>query len=387
MAMNGDDTIKQAPMIDPGQRSASVMASGIIAILGSLVTAIGILIGTMGLLLSLGRPSPMQTMPGVRAMTAAMMVFFFAVTIWGAFSGVGLIRLRNWARISVLVWAGITAPICLIVIAMMAVIPLPTPADSPVTNTMVRLVVVIFYGAPLAIAVWWLILFTRPKIVAQFRPALAGASGDPFTSLSAATAAPSDGLDGNAAPAAYAVPARLLVVRPGIPVPIIVLACFFLMSALSIFFIFFIHMPAMVFGHAFTGLTGSVVYATWCVLYAIAGAGILGRVSWAYSVAIGLQILGIISGIMTLLSPNFDEVMRRAMSSMQMPAPDVYQMESMAHLRGFSFIGLLFPLAILGLLAYYRPQFLKACANKRQNSSASGNSETPSASQGVAPVA
>ncbi|HUE41928.1 MAG TPA: hypothetical protein VMP12_00115 [Candidatus Sulfotelmatobacter sp.] len=338
-------------MNNVGQRSTAVMASGVIAILGSLVTAIGILIGMMGLLLSFGRPNPMETIPGVRVMTAAMMVVFFAITIWGAFSGVGVVRFRNWARISVLIWSGITAPICLLAIAFMAFIPLPTPPDSPVTNTMIRLVVVIFYGAPLAIAVWWLILFTRSGIVAQFRQGPAGASGDPFTAIP--VSAPPDG---SVLPEDFAVPGPLP--GPSVPIPIIVLACFFLVSALSIFFIFFMHMPAMVFGHAFTGLTGSVVYATWCVLYAVAGVGMLKRVSWAYSIAIGLQILGIVSGIMTLLSPDFDNVMRRAMSSMRMPPPDVYQMQSMAHLRGFSFIGLLFPLAILGMLAYYRPRFL-----------------------------
>lgn len=335
----------------------AVMASGVMAILGSVVTAIGILIGMMGLLLSFGRTNAMETMPGIRAITAAMMVVFFAITIWGAFSGVGLIRFRNWARISVLVWAGITAPICLLVIACMAVIPLPTPPDSPVTSTMIRVIMAIFYGGPMAIAVWWLILFTRPGITAQFKMAAAGASGDPFNAIP--VSAP---LDANGAPMAYAAPA-LLPPATGVPVPIIVLACFFLLSALSIFFIFFMHMPAMVFGHAFTGLTGSVVYSTWCLLYAIAGIGMLRRVAWAYSVAIGVQILGIVSGIMTLLSPNFDDVMRRAMSSMKMPAPDVYQIQSMTHLRGFSFIGLLFPIAILGMLVYYRPQFLRACAD------------------------
>jgi len=57
------------------------MASGVIAILGSLVTAIGILIGMMGLLLSSRYPNPMDSMPGLRATTAAIMGIFFAVTI------------------------------------------------------------------------------------------------------------------------------------------------------------------------------------------------------------------------------------------------------------------------------------------------------------------
>jgi hypothetical protein len=351
-------------MTNVGQRSTAVMAAGVVAILGSVVTAIGILIGMMGLLLSFGRPNPMEAMPGIRTMTAAMMVIFFAITIWGAFSGVGLIRFRNWARVSVLVWAGIAAPICLLVVGFMAFIPFPTSPESPVSVTMIRVMMILFYGGPLAIAVWWLILFTRPGIVAQFRVAAApvgGGSGDPFTAIPVPLHA--DGsVDVSGAPVAYSVPVPIS--GPGVPVPIIVLACFFLLSALSIFFIFFMHMPAMVFGHAFTGLTGSVVYAAWCLLCAIAGIGMLKRVPWAYSVAIGVQILGIVSGIITLLSPDFDDVMRRAMASMHLPAADLYQMQSMAHLRGFSFMGLLFPVAILGMLVYYRPRFLEACALK-----------------------
>ncbi|HEY2823309.1 MAG TPA: hypothetical protein VGJ06_19855 [Candidatus Acidoferrum sp.] len=360
-----------------GQRSAAVTASGVIAILGSLFTAIGVLIGLMGLLVSFGYSNPAATIPGVRAITGAMMVFFLAVAIWGAFSGVGVIRFRNWARISILVWAGITAPICLLVIAVMAWIPLPTMPDQQLTSTLLRFFIIAFYGAPLAIAVWWLILFTRPHIVAQFRPAAAGVSGDPFTAIPVPLP---DGF--GAAPRSYAVPAPLPA--SSVPIPIIVLACFFLISSLSIFFIFFMHMPAMVFGHAYTGLTGSVIYATWCLLYAIAGAGMLKRVSWAYSIAIGVQILSIISGIMTVLSPNFDHVMRQAMSTMRVPSVEAYEMTSLAHLRGFSFFGLIFPLAILGMLAYYRPQFLEACASKRSKQT---NSSTPSPSESVQPLA
>ncbi|MBV8513982.1 MAG: hypothetical protein JO260_01660 [Acidobacteria bacterium] len=349
-------------MNDVGQRSTAVLAAGVVAILGSVVTAIGILIGMMGLLLTLRRPNPMETMPGLRVITGAMMAIFFAITIWGAFSGVGLIRFRNWARVSVLVWAGIAAPVCLLVVGLMALIPFPTAPQSPISVPMIRAMMILFYGAPLAIAVWWLILFTRPAIVAQFKAAGAptgGGSGDPFTAIPVPLQAGS--IDSSGAPVAYAVPAPLP--GPSVPVPIIVLACFFLLSALSIFFIFFMHMPAMVFGHAFTGLTGSVIYAAWCLLYAIAGVGMLKRVPWAYSVAIGVQVLGIVSGIITLLSPNFDEVMRRAMSSMNMPSADVYTMQSMTHLRGFSVIGLLFPVAILGMLVYYRPRFLASAEN------------------------
>ena len=363
-------------MYSDGQRSAAVTASGVIAILGSVVTAIGILIAMMGLLISFRTPNPFEAMPGVRSITLVFLVVCFGVAIWGAFSGVGLIRFRNWARISVLIWAGITTPICAIVIASMAFLPIPQAPHAVVTSAMIRVFTAIFYGGPLAIAVWWLILLTRPKIVAQFKPIAAGAFGDPFGAIPVAPTA-----DGCVAAGGFAVTDAGRAAD--VPVPITVLACFFLLSALSLFFVFFIHVPAMVFGHAFTGLTGSVVYASWCLLYAIAGIGMLKRVPWAYSVAIGVQILGIVSAIMTLLSPNFDAMMRRAISTMSLPAsPELYEMPSMAHLRGFTVIGLLFPLAILGLLVYYRPRFLDACGSKRRDSASRGSS-TPA---GISPV-
>src|ERR1700761_5803277 len=125
-----DALIINPPVNDHAQRSAAVMASGIIAILGSVITAIGVLIGVMGFLLSSAYPNRTAAIPGIRSMTITMMFFFFAVAVWGAFSGVGLIRLRNWARISVLTWAGITAPFCVLTIAFVAFMPTP-PSPNP----------------------------------------------------------------------------------------------------------------------------------------------------------------------------------------------------------------------------------------------------------------
>jgi hypothetical protein len=352
-------------MTNPEQRSAAVTASGVIAILGSVFTVIAISFSLVGLFVALSTPRTAQMLPNLRLIVTAVMLAFVAVAIFGIASGVGLIRFRNWARISALVWSGISVPFCLVAMAAMTSVPLPLEQNSPIPNAVLRAIVVGFYGAPLAVAVWWLILFTRPRVVAQFRagaPSAAGVPGDPFTAIPPPT------------------------MRPGIPLPIIVLSCFFLIGAASIFLIFFVHIPAMVFGRAFTGLTGSTIYATWCLLYAIAGIGMLRRVSWAYSVAIAVQILSIISGIMTVLSPNFDSMMRRAMINMDLPPPEVYSSPSMAHLRGFSVMGLIFPLAILGLLAYYRPRFLEACAAKTQNPSGEGDSTMPGGSPEESPT-
>lgn len=278
-----------------------------------------------------------------------MMAAFFAIAVWGIWSGIGLLRFRNWARISVLVWSGITTPITLLIIVVFLFMPMPVPPGSPVaTATFARVFAILFYGVPLGIAIWWLILFTQAHIVAQFKsaqlmsPAAFSIEGDP--ALGANTTVPPP------------KPA------PDLPIPIIVLACFFLLCSLSFVMVFFMHMPAMLFGVRIGGTAGATIYVLWCLLYVSSGVGILKRAVWSYSVAIGLQILGLISGVVTGLSPNFDSVMRRVLSDANLPPPDASTFPGMAHLRGFTLVSLIFPLIILGMLVYYRPRFLEAAA-------------------------
>ncbi len=286
-------------MNNPNQRSAVVTASGVIAILGSTVAAIGVLLGTVGVLIL---PPPRARVPGILPIMFVMMAAFFAITVWGIFAGIGLLRFRNWARMSVLVWSGMTAPISLLIVVVFLFMPLPMPPGSPArVGAFTRLFIVLFYGAPLAIAIWWLILFTRTRIVTQFKraqfasaqlssPGALPIEGDPALGASATVWSPD-----SAAPGAYA-PVPPPMPTPDLPIPIIVLACFFLLSSLSFVMVFLMHMPAMLFGVAIGGAAGTAVYVVWCLLYVSSGVGILKRVAWSYSVAIGLQILGLVSG-------------------------------------------------------------------------------------------
>jgi hypothetical protein len=65
------------------------------------------------------------------------------------------------ARISAIVWAGVTAPLCASVLVIVALMPIPSPANAPIDVVFLRIFMALFYGAPLAIAIWWLILFNR----------------------------------------------------------------------------------------------------------------------------------------------------------------------------------------------------------------------------------
>jgi hypothetical protein len=200
-----------------------------------------------------------------------------------------------------------------------------------------RFFLVLFYGIPLGVGIWWLILFTRKGVTAQF----------------AAPMAEGEGLPGEASSEPLSVgPTRA-------PLPVIALAWFFLISSLSVGFVFLTHMPAVLFGFAIRGPAGTAIYVIWCLLFAASGIGLLRVRRWAYSLALGLQILGLVSGTITLLSPRYEAILRESLSWMD---PSVASNASyvVIHARSYAFIGLLAPIVMLVMLVYYRPRFLQA---------------------------
>ncbi len=283
----------------------------------------------------------------VRTMATGTVAFFSGLAIFGVFTGIGVLRLKNWARISTLVWSGITAAICIPILAFLVLIPFPTPpnATSPPDMAFVRVAAGLVYALPLAVAIWWLILFNRKAIAAQFT-----------------APAPDSLLDASGFPSHTTSPSK-----PSLPLPITVLAVFLLISSFSAFLLFFVHMPIVLFAHAFRGPAGTAVWITICLLSTAAGIGLLCRKGWSYSLALGLQMLGFLSGIVTLASPKYPDLMREAIASMAFSTAP-YPEYSIEQLRRFSYASLAFPVLIGILLLYYRSRFLQTCASRNLHS-------------------
>jgi len=318
------------------------MAAGITAIVGSVLVLLGAALGFLGVVLVPQAQAGPELPKFARVLSEATMAFFFGLAILGLFTGVGLLRLEKWARISALVWSGITATICALIIGFVVFIPFPEPPSTPNTPanflTYVRMATVIFYGLPLAIAIWWLILLNGKKVAAQFVASDINGTLDP-SGFPIEAPAPS---------------------KPEFPLPIAVLAGFLLLSSVSVFLVFFVHMPVVLFAHAFRGPSGIVAWTATCVLSTVAGIGLLRRKLWSYGLTFGLQVLWLCSGIVTLTSSKYPDLMREVMSSMTFSSSS-YPQYSIKQLRTFSYAGLTFPVLILLLLLYYRSRFQEAC--------------------------
>src|SRR5208337_5143106 len=114
-----------------------------------------------------------------RAMASLTWLFLFLLAIFGIFVGANILRRRNWARISILIWGGLMAFFSAITMVVTLLImnnlppTLPHAAEASLVMAAVRWVMVLFNAIPLGVGIWWLILFTRRAVVDEFNPLLA----------------------------------------------------------------------------------------------------------------------------------------------------------------------------------------------------------------------
>jgi len=158
--------------------TAGVTASAVVLILISLMPAfagVGVLAGFVTLkAVTAGGAKSVSSIPAVVAAGAAML----AVAGWGIATGTGLLRRCGWARISMLILAALLACASLPSLAVeprliRAVTGIPTVGAFPAFITAQ------FGLLLLAVAVWWLVYFTRKSIRAQFGFGAASSAAPP----------------------------------------------------------------------------------------------------------------------------------------------------------------------------------------------------------------
>ncbi len=321
--------------------SASVIFAAVVAILAGLFALLVTSLGFVGILLGTRGVSP-ELPPLVKNMTLAVMAFMACLSVFGVAVGIGLILLRNWARISVLIWGGLCVFFGVFGVAIAFVIPLAPPPNAPniTADSMqaVRFIILGIYGLPLVVGIWWLILFNRKTVKAQF----------------AATASPLD----------PAVPQK-----PRCPVPVAILAWLNITAAPHIFILPFLpfSIPVFLFGHVFRGTIGNTFYVLICSLLLVTGIGLLKLKPWSYPLAIGFQLFGIASTIVTVVDPNYPSriaaLLAEMNNAMHLPPNLYYNPDSLQSMHWFMYIGLLVPVAVLGILFYYRERFMEAASS------------------------
>ena len=144
-------------------RPIGVTASAVVAILGSVFTLLLAAMAVASLFIAPPRAQPPNSVQLAIAGTAMMA----ALACFGIWTSVGLFRLRSWARTTILIFAGFTAAWCIMALLVSRIMPIPPDIPSGAERT-IRQGMVLGFGIPLAIAVWWLIQFNTQSTKAAF---------------------------------------------------------------------------------------------------------------------------------------------------------------------------------------------------------------------------
>jgi hypothetical protein len=328
-------------MANSSKASAAVIAAAVVALLASLLfllsTSMAFLAFSLG---KLPNTSP-ELPPPLRTVMLVMMAFMICLSIVGIATGIGLILLKDWARISVLIWGGFSVFFGLLGIPIIFLMPLSVPPGAaelpPGTVQMMRWAFLAIYGLPLVVGVWWLLLFNRKAIKAQF----AGTATSPDSGVPQ---------------------------KPRCPLPITVLAWLYVTSILNLLFLPLVpvHAPVFLFGILLSDRFGPAVLILSCLAFTVAGVGLLKLKRWSYSLTLGLQVFWLTSSAVSMLRPDYKAVMQSFMkqveASLHLPESQFSANPFMQHFGWFVAFGMLFAGAILGLLIYHRERFLEAAS-------------------------
>ena len=316
------------------KRSGGITASAVLAIIGSVFT---ILLGGFAILGAL----LMRTMPNLPTTAAqpvppvafllAESILFLGFGVWGIASAVGLLRLKNWARVSFLVFAGL---LCLVsafgalFMLLFLVVGLPMPPQQNVPPGFMAGffgTMIVFALLHLALSIWWLFYFNRRDVKAQFMGEIAAA-----------------------------VPSRR-------PLSITIIAWLLIVGGIAAAPVYlFASSPLFVFGFVIRGWLGRVIYFLLVLAGLLAGVGLLRMKAAAHSLAVGYFGFTLLNLATNILLPGSFARMLAVMKETVRPTPETQAFLSEQFFWFIMFFGLLSTGIPLWFLITRRQAFLDA---------------------------
>ena len=264
-------------------RPVGVTASAIVAILGSMIALLFAAFLAASPFMTMPQPQPPNSAQ-FAVIAAAMFAALAGIGIWTA---VGLFRLRPWARTSMLIFAGFLGACFAFSLAMIMVLPLP-PQMSPGSARAFRSVVALTLGIPVAIALWWLILFNTRSTKDAF-----------------------------ASPFAESASAR--------PITVTAIAWMSIIGGVSCLYGILGRLPAFLFGVILNGWMGIVIYVLYAGISLYIGKGLLDLRERARVVAIGWFAFGFVHMSVVTLVPSLRqrmvEIQRTLIPGQKPPIP------------------------------------------------------------------
>lgn len=280
-------------------RSAGVTISAVVVLLGSVLA---LLMGVMMLFASIGGVSvPQNQAQFFKYVMMITAVLFIAAGAWGLATGRALLGLREWSRVSIMVFSAFLLLICIPGLVMFLMVPFPPPGTvvnpqlTPGLLTGMRIFLTLLYGVLAVLGGWWLCFFNKRSTKEQFLK-LPGA-----------------------------MPRRIsddLMIAPGTrPLSITLIAWYLLISAFIGVLGLSVNPPVFFFGFFFKGAFASLIMFALALVQSLTAFGLLKLRPWGRTLAIYYFQFLIFNSLTMVLIPGtqarFDQAMGDMMRDMQ----------------------------------------------------------------------
>ncbi|MFZ0820790.1 MAG: hypothetical protein WAM91_12025 [Candidatus Acidiferrales bacterium] len=280
-------------------------------------------------------------------------------------AGVGLLRLRPWARIFAIVFAALllfgSVPGLVIVPFMSSFMP---QSQSDPELKVFQIAFTVFYGLLTILAGWWLYYFNTRKVKDLFRPRnfpIAPPIVQPLVVPPLVVE-----------PLPTARPAKIKR-----PVSITVIAAIMLLSVgfapFALLMLKFISIPFPIFGFWFEGWSVVVITLLYGGAELIAGIGLLKLKLWARTLSICFFLFGIVNGVVSFGIPSsrahyeksISDMMSKFYSPITLPGDSKAAFSSISHMTSWSiWVGIVFGLVLAGVQLWFlvkeKPAFIAA---------------------------
>jgi hypothetical protein len=286
------------------KRPAGVTIAAAMVLLGSALT---LLSAAFMIFATAMMPAAASTPAFTRDAGLIVAVLMLGLAGWGIATGSNLLRVREWARISMIMFSGLLLVMAVPGLLMMLVMPLPNPPASAYPPgagipspehlmTAVRVVMAVFYALLALLGGWWIYFFNSKPVREMFR----GAATAQSSTWAPAVLAPSE------------IPGM-----PKRPVSITIIAYLTLVGACMFPILNILHLPLTFLGFFFTGGKATLIIVGYMSVQLLMAYGLLKLEMWGRGLAIYYFNFAIFNSVISVILPGAQARYEEAMSSMQ----------------------------------------------------------------------
>ena len=296
-------------------RSVGITVIAILAFIGS---ALFLLFAGFMAIAMFAAPDPGTNDPRLPPMffnviRIALPLFYALPAIWGIVSATGLLLLKNWARISTIIFS-----ILLIVFGVFGMLssmifflkPPPGNGLDPKMFPIIGGITAFLALAQIGVGIWWIVFFNRAGVKAQFLSQTL-----PYSQMGQGTAPYGLAIPYSATPpppplasttdlAPTATPPTVAPAPSARPLSISIIAWLMLISCLVIPFNIVFHAPAILFTAILTGWPAVIVLLVFTAVHLYIGIALLKMQPAGRLTGIGYFVFGILNFIVFYLAPG-----------------------------------------------------------------------------------